>query len=74
MFLPLEVKCQTVLYTVEVVHVLVYVFVSNNMFLHGTDTYYCVILLTFLLKTVYLHRCSLLVQRCLMGGADFNKM
>ena len=64
---------QRVLYTGEVVHVLIYVFAHINMFLHGTNTYYCVILPTFLLKTVYLHRCSLLVQKCLLGGAAFTK-
>jgi hypothetical protein len=48
-----------------------HIFPLSNMFLHETNTFYCVILLTFLLKIVNVQRCPVLGQKCSLGGWSF---
>jgi len=50
MFLPFEVNCQIVLESVTILNNACHIFILNNMFLHVTNIFYCVILLMFLLK------------------------
>jgi len=44
------------------------------MYLHVANAFYWLILVSFLLKIVIVERCPLLVQRCTLGGAVFNRI
>jgi hypothetical protein len=50
LFLPFEVNCQIVLESVTILNNASHIFIPKNMFLHMTNLFYCVIMLTFLLK------------------------
>jgi len=70
--LPLEVKCQTVLYTVVIFLTLVTYFPLITCF-PETNTFYCVTLLTFQFKIVNVQRCPLLILRCPCVGQLWSK-